>query len=77
MSFKYRYRREYYDDSYLVDGCNALGEQGWSLVGPPVWVPGDDRERAVGTWRCFFRRTVSRRELVREVFSLKPQEAQP
>ena len=67
--------------------CNALGEEGWSLLGAPVWVPpempvhADERDtgclQSVGVWRCFFKRTVSTREQVREVFSLSPQESRP
>jgi hypothetical protein len=68
--WKYRYRREYLGDAELVEGCNALGEQGWSLVGPPAWVPGHDDQQPGGVWRCFFKRTVSNREQLREVFSL-------
>jgi hypothetical protein len=65
--WKYRYRREHLGDAELVDQCNWLGEQGWSLVGPPVWVPGDDAQEAAGVWRCFFKRTVTDREQAYEV----------
>lgn len=67
--WKYRYRREYLPDAELVEACNALGEEGWSLVGSPWW----ESER--GAWGCFFKRTVTTREQIREVFSLSPREA--
>lgn len=42
--WKYRYRREYLPDDALLDGCNALGEAGWSMIGPPRRVAGDPAE---------------------------------
>jgi hypothetical protein len=54
--WKYRYRREHLADDLLVDACNDLGEEGWSLVGAPRW----DRDRQ--RWACFFKRTISNRE---------------
>lgn len=76
MMWRYRYRRDYVGDRELVEFCNGLGEQGWSLVGAPEWLPGDQRERAAGVWRLFFKRTVTTREQVREIFALSPQEVQ-
>ena len=78
--WKYRYRREFFPDDALVDGCNALGDEGWSLVGPPRWVPpfvDECGRESLGIWSCFFKRTVSSREQLRQVFSLSPQEARP
>jgi hypothetical protein len=77
VTWKYRYRRDYLGDAELVECCNALGEQGWSLIGPPVWVVGrDDGQQAGGVWRCFFKRTVSNREQLAEVFRLNPASGQ-
>ena len=91
MTFRFRYRREWLPDDELLARCNALGEEGWSLLGAPVWVPpqtpvhSEARDTgclgSVGVWRCFFsrayanKRTVSTREQVREVFSLSPEGA--
>ena len=74
--WKYRYRREYLSDDALVEQCNALGEEGWSIVGPPRWVPGDVVTQTAGLWRCFFKRTVSEREQLAAAFSLSPVEAE-
>jgi hypothetical protein len=76
--WKYRYRREYLPDDALVEQCNALGEEGWSIVGPPRWVPPETdvhgRVRdSVGVWACFFKRTVSEREQLAAVFRLSPE----
>lgn len=71
--WKYRYRREYLPDDVLVEQCNALGEEGWSIVGPPVWVPGDAERETAGLWRCFFKRTVSEREQLAAAFRLSPE----
>jgi hypothetical protein len=73
VMWRYRYRREYLGDDDLVDRCNALGEDGWSLVGAPAWVPGDPALETAGCWRCFFKRTVSNREQIAEVFALHPR----
>ena len=86
--WRYKYRREFFPDDGLVEGCNALGDEGWSLIGPPRWVPPepgvdlipDDpefRQLSLGVWACFFKRTVSNREQIRQVFALSPQEARP
>jgi hypothetical protein len=78
MTFRYRYRRDFLPDDELVDRCNALGAEGWSIVGPPRWVPGDPEDRTNGVWVCFFKRTISNREQLAEVFSLTPrQETSP
>jgi hypothetical protein len=80
VTWKYRYRRDYFPDAELVEDCNALGEEGWSIVGPPRWVPPEvSRSSApgsVGVWACFFKRTVSAREQLAEVFRLSPAEAE-
>ena len=68
--WRYRYRRELLGDDELIDRCNLLGEVGWSIVGPPVWVPGDRGRETLGLWRCFFKRTVSDREQVAAAFAL-------
>ena len=70
---KYRYRRDYFADDDLIDRLNDLGEQGWSLLGQPRWVPGDGTQYTAGVWRCFLKRTVSNREQVQQVFALSPQ----
>ena len=70
MSWVYRYRRELLGDDELIERCNALGDAGWNMVGPPVWVPGDLERETLGLWRCFFKRTVSDREQVAAAFSL-------
>ena len=75
--WRYRYRRDYLRDDELVDRCNALGEEGWSLIGPPAWVPGDPKEHAAGLWRCFFKRTISNREQLAHAFSLTRSERWP
>lgn len=82
MPWKYRYLREYLPDAELMGSLNALGEDGWSLLGPPVWVPPETNAHgkvrdSVGVWRCFFKRTVSSREQLREVFALPAQEGRP
>lgn len=62
--WKYRYRREVVADAEWESRCNALGEEGWSMIGAPRWQPrmvGDDGPVAAG-WLCFFKRTVSNRE---------------
>jgi hypothetical protein len=75
VRWRYRYRREYLGDDDLVARCNELGDQGWALLGSPHWVPGDQDEHTAGVWRCFFRRVISNREQIREVFALhRPQE---
>ena len=80
MPWRYRYLREYLPDEGLMGSLNALGEDGWSLLGPPVWVPpgplpgGAPDPECLGVWRCFFKRTVSSREHLREVFALSPTE---
>jgi hypothetical protein len=75
--WKYNYRRDFIPDDELIERCNALGQEGWSIVGPPVWVPGDPEDFRAGIWRCFFKRTVSNREQLKQVFSLTPEEALP
>lgn len=70
--WKYRYRREVIPDAEWEARCNALGEEGWSLVGAPRWW--DDKRRAEDPgWLCFFKRTVSNREQLQRVFALSPQ----
>jgi hypothetical protein len=75
--WRYRYRREYVGDDDLVARCNALGDGGWSLVGPPSWVPPEvdvhGVQRSVGVWRCFFKQVISNREQAMARFELHPQ----
>ena len=73
MVWRYRYRRDYLGDDDLVARCNALGEQGWSLVGAPRWMPGDPAEDTAGVWECFFKRVITSREQVARMFALHPQ----
>lgn len=72
--WKYRYRRDYFTDDALVAGCNALGDAGWNLVGLPRWCPPmferDGVQYPLGAWQCFFKRTVSNREQLTDVFRL-------
>jgi len=63
--WKYRYRREVIADALWESRCNALGDEGWILLGPPLL-----RE---GRWLCFFRRTITNKEQVRRLFALHPQ----
>lgn len=71
MTWKYRYRRDCFPDDVLIERCNALGEEGWSMIGQPRWIAGD------GVWSCFFKRTVSNREQLRAIFAMSPQETTP
>jgi hypothetical protein len=81
--WRYSYRREFFPDDALVAGCNALGDAGWSLIGPPRWVPPEydahGTFRSAGIWSCFFKRTVSTREQLKRVFALplEREEATP
>jgi hypothetical protein len=77
MPWKYCYRRDFIPDDELIERCNALGQEGWSIVGPPRWSPGDPEDRTNGVWVCFFKRTVSNREQLKQVFSLSPEEVAP
>ncbi len=60
--WRFRYRRELIPDACWEERCNALGAEGWGLLGAPRW-----RE---GEWLCFFKRTISNREQVAELFAL-------
>jgi hypothetical protein len=75
--WRYRYRRDFIPDDELLERCNALGQEGWSIVGPPRWVPPEQPYESVGLWSCFFKRTVSNREQLKQVFSLTPEEVAP
>ena len=69
--WRYRYLREFIPDDELIGRCNALGDEGWSMVGAPRWVPPEE-DWATGLWACFFKRTVSNREQIRALFELSP-----
>jgi hypothetical protein len=72
VSWKYRYHLEFIPDDDLLERCNALGEAGWSMVGAPVWSPGDLERECLGVWRCFFKRVITTREQARALFALPP-----
>jgi hypothetical protein len=77
VSWKYRYHLEFIPDDDLLERCNALGDAGWSMVGPPLWSPPDLERECLGVWRCFFKQTISHREQALEVFQLGPREGRP
>jgi hypothetical protein len=68
--WKYRYRREVIPDASWEERCTELGEDGWSLIGAPLYEPTD-------AWLCFFKRTVSNREQLKAVFALSPERERP